>query len=149
MWRRIRICVAVLIGILFVAIATGQALHAWRTSEGLAQQEGDSGCAEAAASSGTGCAVGDLSCQVQQQAERVSQLQALVAAVSKVANEALEKAEHAASAATKIAKATAQAHKERDAQASAAAAPLSGHGAAPLAAPPASKGDIAAMAKGN
>jgi hypothetical protein len=147
MWRRVRICIAVLIGILFIAIATGQGLNAWRTSEGIAQQEEDA--TQCSPGDLTQCSPGDLSCQVQQQAERVSRLQALVASVSKVANEALEKANHAASAATKIANIKAQENKERDAQASAAVAPLSGHGSAPLAAPPASKGDIAAMSKSN
>ncbi len=163
MWRRIRLCVAVLLGITLLAIATAQAVHAWKTNEGLDQQEDGSGgvsagggagatdCAAQVAAAQTAaaskCAPGDLSCQVQQQAETVSRLQATVAQLSTVANTALAKANKAASAAVSIGNATAAQHKARQAALAAAAAPLGGHGAAPVAAPPASKGDIAAMAK--
>ena len=165
MWRRIRICVAVLASIALVAIATGQALHAWRTSEGLDQQEGDGGNGGAGADGGAGgggcncsaqiaaataaaatkCAPGDVSCQIQQQSEVVARLQAAVAALSKTANEALAKANKAAQASAKLGQATLTAHNAQQARATAAAAPLAGHGSPPLPAPPVSKGDLAAM----
>jgi hypothetical protein len=153
MWRRIRLCVTVLLCITLIAIATAQAVQAWKTNEGLGQQDegGGNDCSAqvtaAQAMAASKCAPGDLSCQVQQQAEIVARLQVTVSQLNTVANEALTKANKAAEASVNIGKAAQAHHQARQAAASAAAAPLSGLGAAPLSAPPASKGDITAMTK--
>jgi len=152
MWRRIRICVATLVVIALLAVATAQAVHAWRNTEGL---DSGSDCSKQVAaasraatmSASTSCEPGDTQCKLAAQGEAVAKLQFTVAELSKVAHEALEKAEHAASAATKVAKAANQAHQARQHALKSAVAPLAHTGSPPLAAPPASKGDIASMAK--
>ncbi len=157
MWRRIRVCIAALVAIALIAVATAQAAHAWRNTEGLDQgeQEGSVGsdgstpAADTGTCTGAGsmCSPTDMPCKVAEQGALITRLQVTVEQLNKVANEALTKAEHAASAATKVATAANEAHKARQNTLKNAVAPLASTGSPPLAAPPASKGDIASMAK--
>ena len=134
MWRRIRVVVASIIAIVFVSVVTAQAVHAWRTSkEGAVGGSTDNnGAASTPPCDATACRPGDLSCQIQQQSETISRLQSAINNLSKIANEALTKANAAAESAQKVGKAALSAHNARDAEASAAAAPLAGVGAKPL-----------------
>jgi hypothetical protein len=137
MWRRIRVVVASIIAIVFVTVVTAQAVHAWRTTkEGAVGGATDNTEATPPPCDATACKPGDLSCQIQQQTETISRLQATINNLSKIANEALTKANAAAESAQKVGKAALSAHNARDAEASAAAAPLAGVGAKPLPATP-------------
>ena len=133
MWRRIRVVVASIIAIVFVSVVTAQAVHAWRTSkEGALGGSSDNDGAASTPCDATACKPGDVSCQIQQQSETISRLQSAINNLSKIANEALTKANAAAESAQKVGKAALSAHNARDAEASAAAAPLAGVGAKPL-----------------
>ena len=133
MWQRIRVVVASIIAIVFVSVVTAQAVHAWRTSkEGAVGGSADNDEASPPPCDATACKPGDLSCQIQQQSETIARLQSAINNLTKIANEALTKANAAAESAQKVGKAALSAHNARDAEASAAAAPLAGVGAKPL-----------------
>ena len=141
MWRKIRVLVATIVAIGFLAIVTAQATHAWRkTKEGLEQEGAEPDCsaqvAAATVANATSCKPDDLSCQIQQQSNTISRLQAVVNDLAKTAKEALTKANAAAEAAQKVGKAALSAHNAREAEASKAVAPLDGIGAPPLPSTP-------------
>ena len=162
MWRRIRLCITALVSIMLISIVTAQAIHAWRTN----LQEGVEGGSVAPAAPGgggsgsggsgsggsecpaapdpTACSPGDLSCQVQQQAERISRLQAAVQTLTTTANQALADAKKASDAVAQIGAAKKAEFQARQQKLAAQAAPLQGLGSPPLAAPPASKAALAA-----
>lgn len=140
MWQRIRVVLATVFVIIFLSVAVAQAVHAWRrTKEGAVGGSGASASGDGAGTQDGGvpcnptkCAPGDLSCQVQQQAETIARLQAAMAALTKLVKEVQSKADAAAASAQKVGKATLSAHNARDAQATAAAAPLANVGASAL-----------------
>lgn len=153
MWRRIRLCITALVSIMLISIVTAQAVHAWRTNvqegvEGGSAGSGGSGsgdgpkCPEAP--DPTSCAAGDLSCQVQQQAERISRLQAAVQTLTTTANQALADAKKATDAVAQIGAAKKAEFQAKQKNLAVQAAPLQGHGSPPLAAPPASQAAMAA-----
>ena len=165
MWRRIRLCITALVSIMLISIVTAQAIHAWRTNlqEGVeggsvapaAPGGGGSGsggsgsggfeCSECpAAPDPTACSPGDLSCQVQQQAERISRLQAVVQTLTTTANQAIADAKKASDAVAQIGAAKKTEFQAKQNKLAAQAAPLQGLGSPPLAAPPASKAALAA-----
>ena len=133
MWQRIRLVVASIIAIVFVSVVTAQAVHAWRvTKEGAVGGSEDNDEASPPPCDATACKPGDVSCQIQQQSETIARLQAQINKLTNIANKAFEMAQKAADSAQKVGKAALSAHNARDAEASAAAAPLAGVGAKPL-----------------
>jgi len=81
---------------------------------------------------------------VQQQAERISRLQAAVQTLTTTANQALADAKKASDAVAQIGAAKKAEFQARQQKLAAQAAPLQGLGSPPLAAPPASKAALAA-----
>jgi len=156
MWRRIRLCVSVLVGIMLVSLVTAQAVHAWRTNlqegvEGGSAAPGGGGagvgdeCPECpSAPDPTACAPGDISCQVQQQAERISRLQASVQTLTTTANKAIKEATKATNAVAQIGAAKKAEFEAKQKHLATLAAPLQGSGSPPLAAPHISKAALAA-----
>ena len=130
MWRQIRVCIAALVAIALIAVATAQAAHAWRKTEGLDQNVSESRTSSTTTTdssvcgNGSACSPTDMPCKIAEQGALITRLQVTVEQLSKVANEALNKAEHAASAATQVGKAAAQAHKARQNAIRTAAAPF-------------------------
>jgi len=157
---------------MLISIVTAQAIHAWRTNlqEGVeggsvapaapggggsgSGGSGSGGSGSGGSGSGgsecpaapdpTACSPGDLSCQVQQQAERISRLQASVQTLTTTANQALADAKKASDAVAQIGAAKKAEFQARQQKLAAQAAPLQGLGSPPLAAPPASKAALAA-----
>lgn len=153
MWRRIRLCITALVSIMLISIVTAQAVHAWRTNmqegvEGGSAESGGSECPECPEAppppDPSACAPGDLSCQVQQQAERISRLQAAVQKLTTTATQALADAQKANNAVAQIGAAKKAEFENRQKHLATQIAPLQGHGSPPLAAPHASKAALAA-----
>ena len=151
---------------MLISIVTAQAIHAWQSNVQEGVKGGDDAAPAASGGSGSGsdggggdggdcpecpamsdptaCAPGDLSCQVQQQAERISRLQAAVQKLTTTANQALTDAKKATNAVAQIGAAKKAEFQSKQKHLAAQAAPLQGYGSPPLAAPPASKGALAA-----
>jgi hypothetical protein len=143
---------------MLISIVTAQAIHAWRTNQQEGVEGGNAAPAAPGGGSGSGsgcpecpappdptaCAPGDLSCQVQQQAERISRLQAAVQKLTTTASQALADATKANNAVAQIGAAKKAEFQAKQQKLAAQAAPIQGLGSPPLAAPPASKAAMSA-----